>query len=275
MGQWSGIPQRMMRKLCGAMNFLMFFQRFLSFWLLIIQVEGTVMDTETISSIDCIGSVIFESNQDLMFSTSMSCIRGLRVTTVIKEGCGCFKLHDGARGRGCSVTLVENGEHELTIKRVKSLYKISCSDEIDDADDLETTVEDDSNCIHIPAGSPLRKLLENITEIDINEHLQNAASHLTTNNNSDEANNNRKENSKIEQINWNDQNREDGTVNKTTSGKENGSDMRKDGKLEKSGKYVLSSSSRVSKNFWDSMSSKSVMVFLVLLVKFPDRPWNQ
>jgi len=262
------------------------------------------MDTETISSIECIGSVIFESNQDLMFSTSMSCIRGLRVTTVIKEGCGCFKLHDGARGRGCSVTLVENGEHELTIKRVKSLYKISCSDEIDDADDLETTVEDDSNCIHIPAGSPLRKLLENITEIsdvqgnsskmvldttttttaysdiettdiDINEHLQNAASHLTTNNNSDEANNNRKENSKIEQINWNDQNREDGTVNKTTSGKENGSDMRKDGKLEKSGKYVLSSSSRVSKNFWDSMSSKSVMVFLVLLVKFPDRPWNQ
>jgi len=226
------------------------------------------MDTETISSIECIGSVIFESNQDLVFSTSMSCIRGLRVTTVIKEGCGCFKLHDGARGRGRSVTLVENGEHELTIKRVKSLYKISCSDEIDDADDLETTVANDSNCIHIPAGSPLRKVFENITEIsdvqrnsskmvlatatttaysdietsdiNINEHLQNATSHLTT----DEANNNRKENSEIEQINWNDQNREDGTVNKTTSGKENGSNIRKDGKLEKSGKYVFSSKSK-------------------------------
>ena len=221
---------------------------------------------------------------------------------MLKGGCCCFWLHDGARGRGRSVTLVENGEHELTIKRVKSLYKISCSDEIDDAEDVEDTVYDDSNCIHIPAGSPLRKLLENITEIsdvqgnsskmvldttttaysdiettdiDINEHLQNATSHLTTNNNSDEANNNRKENSKIEQINWNDQNREDGTVNKTTSGKENGSNIRKVGKLEKSGKYVLSSSSRVSKNFWDSMSSKSVMVFLVLLVKFPDIPWNQ
>jgi len=258
-----------------------------------------VIDTETISSIECIGSVIFESNQDLMFSTSMSCIRGLRMTTVIKEGCGCFRLHDGARGRGRSVTLVKNGEHELTIKRVKSLYKISCSDEIDDADDLETTVEDDSNCIHIPAGSPLRKLLENITEISdvqgnsskmvlatttsdrgitdnkITEHIQNTTSHLT-NNNGDKGqlsdNNNKTENSKIEQMNWDDQNREDGTVNKTTSGNENG---RKDGKLEKSGKYESSSSNGASKNSLDSMNSKSVMIFLVILVKFSDIPWNQ
>jgi len=254
------------------------------------------MDTETISSIECIGSVIFQSNQDLTFSTSMSCIRGLRVTTVIKEGCGCFRLHDGASGRGRSVTLVENGEHKLTIKRVKSLYKISCSDEIDDAEDVEDTVYDDSNCIHIPAGSPLRKLLENITEIsdvqgnsskmvlaattstysdientenNITEHVENTTGHVATNNNDYKeqlsVEDNRKENSKIEQMNWNDQN---GTVNKTTSGKENRT-------KEISGKYVLSSSNRVSKNFWDSINSKLIMVFLVLLVKFSDKPWNQ
>ena len=73
-------------------------------------------------------------------------------------------------------------------------------------------------------------------------------------------------------MNWDDQNREDGTVNKITSGNENG---RKDGKLEKSGKYVLSSSNGASKNSLDSRCSKSIMVFLVLLVKFSDIPFNQ
>ena len=125
-------------------------------------VQSDVIDADDISNSECVGSVQFHSRQDLQFSASQSCILGLRVTTVVKEGCGCFRLHEGVRGVGRSVTLLENGEHELSIKRVKSLFKISCNDEIE-LEESEETILDDQTCFHTVAGSNLRKLVENIT----------------------------------------------------------------------------------------------------------------
>ena len=121
-------------------------------------VQNSAIDTDDISSSECVGSVQFHSRQDLQFSASQSCILGLRVTTVVKEGCGCFRLHEGVRGAGRSVTLLENGEHELSIKRVKSLFKISCKDEIE-LEESGETVFDDQTCFHTVVGSSLRMLM--------------------------------------------------------------------------------------------------------------------
>ena len=66
------------------------------------------------------------------------------------------------RGEGRSFPVLENGEHKLSIKRVKSLYKISCNDEIE-LEESGETVHDDQTCFHTVVGSNLRKLVENIT----------------------------------------------------------------------------------------------------------------
>ena len=129
----------------------MYLQRRNSEWFLLViaSVEGLLMDAESITTSECVGSVTFPSHQDLMFSTSITCIKGLRVTTkVIKQGCGCFKLHSRPMGRGGSDTLIENGEHELSISQVKSLYKISCNSRI-----IQDTVDKNTNCIQIATTS--------------------------------------------------------------------------------------------------------------------------
>ena len=138
---------------------MIFVTVFVFFWwstlVHIISVNSNVIDIETSHSEECVGSVKFQSRQDLKFSDNHNCILGLRVTTVVKEGCGCFRLHSGRNGGGRSVTLIENGLHQLNIRKVKSLFKISCHGEIV-LKESEETILDGQTCFHTVVGSPLR-----------------------------------------------------------------------------------------------------------------------
>eukprot|EP00092_Neocalanus_flemingeri_P078355 GFUD01097439.1.p1 GENE.GFUD01097439.1~~GFUD01097439.1.p1 ORF type:complete len:328 (-),score=84.83 GFUD01097439.1:12-995(-) len=148
-----------------------------------ILVNSQVFDAEINDTEECVGSVKFNSSEDLKFYDNHDCILGLRVTTVTKEGCGCFRLHSRKNGMGRSVTLVENGHHDLTelnIVKVKSLFKITCNDEIE-VEESEESILNDQTCYRIIVGSPLRRLVENITdkEKDSDKRTSNAPDQTT------------------------------------------------------------------------------------------------
>ena len=48
-------------------------------------IQSDIIDTQTNDTKECSGSIIFEAKANLKFSGDISCIRGLRVTTMLKE----------------------------------------------------------------------------------------------------------------------------------------------------------------------------------------------
>ena len=89
-------------------------------------IQCDFINTEVDSTGECSGSIMFEGNPSLKFSSDNTLIRGLRVTTVLKEGCGCFRIHSRKNGKGKSKTLIKNKHYTLNIGRVRSLFKITC-----------------------------------------------------------------------------------------------------------------------------------------------------
>merc|ERR1719308_246555 len=75
---------------------------------------------------DCQGSVTLynDVSEDRVVTEDMDIGPRMRVTKVLKEGCGCFALHSRTRGRGRSLFLASNGERNVNM-RVGSVRKVS------------------------------------------------------------------------------------------------------------------------------------------------------
>ena len=45
----------------------------------------------------------------------------------VLEGCGCYRLYERKNYRGRSVAVTEGGTHVITLRKVRSISRISCS----------------------------------------------------------------------------------------------------------------------------------------------------
>merc|ERR1739842_16544 len=56
----------------------------------------------------------------------------------VLEGCGCYRLHEGRKYRGRSFDITARGRHVVTLRKVKSISKISCSSHVTTEQDRHT-----------------------------------------------------------------------------------------------------------------------------------------
>ena len=70
-----------------------------------------------------------------------------KAAMAVLEGCGCYRLHERKNYRGKSFTLTKHGRHAVTLKKVRSISKISCSS--DDGTKEDTSFRPDISIMKI------------------------------------------------------------------------------------------------------------------------------
>ena len=72
---------------------------------------------------------------------------GFNAAMAVLKGCGCYRLHERRNYRGKSFTVTKHGRHVVTLKKVRSISKITCSS--DDGTKEDTSFRPDISIMKI------------------------------------------------------------------------------------------------------------------------------
>ena len=93
-----------------------------------LMVEGKTLEGQSRDLADCEGSLSLVSPCGVAhnYQENTSHIR-FNAAKAVLEGCGCYRLHERKNYRGKSFTVAARGRHVVTLRKVRSISKISCS----------------------------------------------------------------------------------------------------------------------------------------------------
>ena len=89
-----------------------------------------VVSTSSLSSGECAGSItLHQGEQAVRFTEGVEEMEeSMMVDRAVMVGCGdCFRLFDKKNGRGKSYFVNRSGEHNIPLRKVRSLHKVACS----------------------------------------------------------------------------------------------------------------------------------------------------
>ena len=92
--------------------------------------SADVVSTSSISSGECVGSItLHRGEQAVRFTEGVEELQeSMKVDKAVLVGCGdCFRLFEKKNGRGKSYFVNRSGEHNIPLRKVRSLHKVACS----------------------------------------------------------------------------------------------------------------------------------------------------
>ena len=89
-----------------------------------------IVTTSDVTTGECVGSITLHTGEKtLKFTEGVEELEeSVTVEKAVLEGCGdCFRLFKKKNGRGKSYFVNRRGEHTITMGKVRSIRKVSCS----------------------------------------------------------------------------------------------------------------------------------------------------
>ena len=98
------------------------------FAILCLMVEGKTLEGQGRDLAECEGSLSLVSpcGVTLKYQENTPHIR-FNAAKAVLEGCGCYRLYERKNYRGKSFAVTERGSHVVTLRKVRSISKVSCS----------------------------------------------------------------------------------------------------------------------------------------------------